>query len=243
MTDCNIHVESHHSQPAIKSRKQEHVSIDVWPDGNQTVPTCKDDNKLADLFSAHGGNGVIFCTYNLLRAGVGKLDPLRNEDNKAYIERATRALEKPGTRFMQVLEWLQVFTRVTLTNTCACFFMLHAVVGHWDESETFRASGLPQVVARDGMKLYECAAQADKSAPGPLIVLDECHKAKVRCAGSFASRCVCSHWRVLIPALLSTSVVSQHLSGKSCQPSRSKQGQVQLLQRRHLMAQHVNAFI
>ena len=108
MTDCNIHVNSNIRKPPILSRKQRKVFIDVWPDGNSTVPTCKSGDKLSTLFSADGGSGVLFCTYNLLGAGKEKQIPEGKEEVSTYIQRVIAALECPGTRFMQILQWLLV---------------------------------------------------------------------------------------------------------------------------------------
>lgn len=108
MTDCNIHVRSHNIQPAVKSRKQQKVEIDVWPNGNQAVPACPGSTTLAQMFSADGGDGVMFITYNLLRAGLVKVVPARGESTEEYSERVYAALQKKNTRFMKLLEWLKV---------------------------------------------------------------------------------------------------------------------------------------
>lgn len=118
MTDCNIHVESHRSAPTIKWRKQQKVSIDVWPEGNQTVPACKEGTTIGDMFPTDDGSGVMFCTYNLLRAGTEKQLPERKEEPEGYMRRVIAALENPKTRFTQILEWLQVCCETSYLHTC-----------------------------------------------------------------------------------------------------------------------------
>lgn len=108
MTDCNIHVKSYSKKPPVLSRTQQKVFIDVWPEGNHAVPVSKAGETIAKMFESDGGNGVMFCTYNLLRAGVEKQIPQANETTEEFINRVGAALKAPGTRFMQIMQWLQV---------------------------------------------------------------------------------------------------------------------------------------